>query len=46
MNEQELIKELAEKLSDLSHACTREGLDIREMYVSETLDKVRNLSQK
>ena len=46
MNEQELIKELAEKLSDLSHACTREGLDIPEMWVSDTLDKVRNMSKK
>ena len=46
MNDQELIKELAEKLSDLSHACTREGLDIREMYVSETLDKARNRTQE
>ena len=41
MSDQDLIKELAEKLSDLSHACTREGLDIPEMHVAETLDKFR-----
>ena len=45
MSDQDLIKELAEKLSDLSHACTREGLDIPEMWLGETLDKVRERCQ-
>lgn len=46
MSEQDLIKELMEKLSDLSHACSREGLDIKEMWISDTLDKARNRTKK